>query len=144
MCMMTVLAVASAGLQVAQGVAANDAAKANARYAALEGKYAMDAAQANAADLRYKGQFVLGQARVEQAKAGVDLSSGSPVTTAVESARNIEYDALKVLRGGEYAQWSKKAEASIRRAEGKAALTGSILGGALSLAKSGYDDGWFK
>lgn len=143
MCISTVLAVAGAGLQIAQGVAANNAAKTNARYAELEGRYAMDAAQSNAADLRYKGQFLLGEERAAQAKAGVDLSAGSPVTAAAESARNIEYDALKIMRGGEYQRWGKKAEASIERARGKAAMTGSILGAGVSLLDNGYRNQWF-
>lgn len=135
--MMAAAAVATAGGQIASGIAANNAAKANARALEEQGRQEVAAANMKASDVRYAGNRLMGETKVTQAKAGVDLSSGSAADVAAESALNIEQDALRALYGGRVRKWQTDAQAAITRSEGKNAKTMSFINAGTTLLKGG-------
>jgi hypothetical protein len=102
----------------------------------LQAKQEMDAANVQASDIRYAGDRSLGTIQAQQAANGVDVSSGSAADVAAESAANIETDALRALYSGRLKKWQLNSQASITRAEGKAAQRQGYMDAAATLLGS--------
>jgi hypothetical protein len=129
---------------IASGIAASQAANANARIAKYQGDAALAAANAEARQIRYRGDMVLGQTRAQQAANNLDLSGGSPADVAAESARNIEYDALNAYYGGQTKKWAYDVQASQYKAQSQAAMINAISGAAGSVIGAAVEQDWFK
>jgi hypothetical protein len=134
--MMIIAGGLAAGGQVAAGMSANAAAKANADSLRQQGNLEMASASQKAEDIRYSGKRMLGETRAIQAKAGVDISGGSAADVGAESALNIEQDALRALYGGRVRKWQTDAQAKIVRAEGKNAMVMGYINAGTTLAKT--------
>lgn len=145
MCIPAAVAVMAvqATASVAQGMAAAQAASANAKIAKYEGQRALEAANVEARQIRYRGDAVLGQIRAQQAANNVDLSSGSPADVGAESARNIEFDALNAYYGGQTKKWSADIQAAQYKAQGQAAMVNSLIGAAGSVIGTAIGQDWF-
>jgi hypothetical protein len=128
---------------IAQGIAASQAANANAKIAKYQGEAALAAANVEARQIRYRGDMVLGQTRAQQAANNVDLSSGSPADVGAESARNIEFDALNAYYGGQTKKWSADIQAAQYKAQGQAAMMNSIFSAGGSILGSAIQQNWF-
>lgn len=147
---LTAAAVASTALSVAgsisAGNAANEAGKANARNLRMQGKQAMDAANMEAGDVRAAARKSAGAIAAQQAANGVALDGGSAMDVAAADAQAFEEDALRALYGGQIRRWNARAEADIKRYEGKVAQRQGYIkaaGTLLSSAASGTFDNLF-
>jgi hypothetical protein len=136
MCMM-VMGLIGAGISAAGAIAGGMAQKQMADYQAK-------VAEINAASARQEGitqagatrdqyQEVAGSQRAALAKSGVDINSGTSATLGLELQRREEVAAaVDIWRGRtEGVKFQNQAEAA--KAEGKAAMTAGIIGGASSL-----------
>ncbi|MBI1213955.1 MAG: hypothetical protein GC190_21040 [Alphaproteobacteria bacterium] len=128
---------------IAQGIAASQAASANAKIAKYQGDAALAAANVEAGQIRYRGDMVLGQTRAQQAANNVDLSGGSPADVGAESARNIEFDALNAYYGGQSKKWAADIEASQFKAQSRAALTNALFSAGGTILSTAIDQNWF-
>lgn len=92
--------------------AAGESALAQAQYNANVANYNAQTAEENAAEVRKKAAYdaalqrkkiavTIGQQRLDYASAGVELSSGSPLETMLQQARDGELDAQTLLYNGE-------------------------------------------
>ena len=92
--------------------AAGESALAQAKYSANVANYNAQTAEENAAEIRKKAAYdaalqrdkirkTIGQQRLDYASAGVELSSGSPLETMLQQARDGELDAQTLLYNGE-------------------------------------------
>lgn len=92
--------------------AAGESALAQAKYNANVANYNAQTAEENAAEVRKKAAYdarlqrekiakTIGQQRLDYASAGVELSSGSPLETMLQQARDGELDAQTLLYNGE-------------------------------------------
>jgi hypothetical protein len=135
-------AVLKAGAQVAQGVQGYQTGKAQQKLYQQEGQAALGAANANASRLQREGEAFLGTTRAIQAASGVDIATGSPADVAAESAKNIEMDRLTELFAGRLKYNDAIFRGRAARAQGSAALTQGIVGGASTLLTSAADQGW--
>lgn len=131
----------TAASTVAGGVAANNAAKANAKQLERQGQDELTAASMAANDQRYAANRQSGTVRAQQAVNGVDLASGSAADVGAENAANMELDALRTIYGGQVKNTSLRNQAAVTRWEGKTKQTLSILsaaaGAAGGMAKAG-------
>jgi hypothetical protein len=113
----------SAGSSIGGGIAANQAAKRDARR--LERLGEIDANEA-----RLRGSKLRSAQRVAFAKGGVSLQAGTPLDVFAESAGQVELNALR--RRARF-----REEAAAQRAGGKSALTGGITSGIGTLLGGG-------
>ena len=113
----------------AQGDAADDAAKYNAKVAENDAITARQQADFERNRLRKQHLRVLGRQRAAFAKSGTDLT-GSAVDVMYDSALEGEMDELLVLYGGSLAAGNRQAAAQLARAEGRNARTSGYLNAA--------------
>jgi hypothetical protein len=142
---MTVMAVASTGMQVYGAISAGNAADAAAKYnaAALErqARQELNAANMQAMDIRNEGKRHGGEIVAIQGKSGAAIGSGSALDVVGADAQAYEEDALRALYGGQIKAWGLKTEAGIKRYEGKVAkqqgyikAAGTLLGSAAKMS----------
>ena len=131
----------SAGGAIQQGQAANRAAQYNAQVQDMNAKIA----ERNARDAIERGQLeeqqkrqataaVIGRQRAAMAANGVDIGFGSALNTLVDSAMIGEIDALTIRSNAAREAYAydvdatnRRADAKLSRAQGRAAVTGSLL-----------------
>lgn len=141
MCTLLATAIGAAGTLV-QGIAANSAAKAQARVSEANARIAEN--QAHDAVLRGGQEETKlrrdlsrqqGQQRAMLAAAGIDTDTGSSADIRTSSLREGEEDAAAIRMNAARERWGYQVqatnyrnEASAARAQGRNALFGSILG----------------
>lgn len=109
------------------------ASRAGSRAARAEARSMRESAAFEEAQFRKRAAQLLAKQRAIGAASGVDISSGSPLTMMLDSAREAELEALSIRRSGEIGAEGKKFESRLarRRIPGQAfagvAKTGSIL-----------------
>lgn len=133
----------SAATTVAGGVAANNAAKANAKQLERQAQDELAAANIAAGDQRYAAERNSGSVRAQQAASNVDIGSGSAADVGAENAANMELDALRTIYGGQVKNSALRSQAAVTRWEGRQKLNLSILAGASQLAGGAARSGVF-
>lgn len=129
---------ASALGQVAQGIAGNKAAKAEAASIDMQAAQAQEAAKQEAIRIRKSADRSKGAARAQLAASGVDVNSGSAISIEQDIAFGAEQDAMNALLTGERQFAAGTARAAQTRAAGRNGLTGSLLGAASTVGLRGW------
>lgn len=116
---------------IAQGVAANNAADFEARQMEAKGKEEFAAAQREAQMKRREGALVNSRAQAIAAASGAGAGVDAPtiVKLMTGTAGEADFNARSVMYGGEQRKRGLFDSARGRRAEGKASLLGSVIGG---------------
>lgn len=119
------------------------ASEQNAAYAQAEADYARDTAWSNAGEKRREYARLIGAQRAKMGASGAAADSGSFLDLSLDTRERGELDAFALLREGDNAAWRAEVQRDnyLSSAEqyraGKtspgAALTGSLLSGALNL-----------
>ena len=133
----------TASTTIAGGIAAQSAAKQQARNLQIEGRQALQVGNVEANRIREAGERELGTTRSIQAKAGVDIGSGSAADVGADIAGVYDQDALFALYGGRLRAWQKNAAAAQAKFEGKQALTSSLISAGGTLLGGAIDGGLF-
>lgn len=136
---MAVAAVAGAAVSaygaVRQGQNAKEAAEYNARASEIEAAEAKRKAAYDAETSSMQFKELMGKQKALYAKAGVDLSSGSPLLTMSFQAEQAERDKQAILYSGKTAEQSSLTRASLFRDSGSDSQTaGYISGGSTFLS----------
>lgn len=109
------------------------ASRGQARAARAEARSLRESAVFEEGQFRKRAAQLLARQRAIGAASGVDISSGSPLTMMLDTAREAELEALSIRRSGEIGAEGKKLESRLARAKipgqlfAGAAKTGSIL-----------------
>ena len=120
---------------VRQGKAAKEAAKYNSNIAELDAAAAKKKAEYDAETSATQFKELMGKQRALYAKAGVDISSGSPLLTMSFQAEQAEKDKQAILYQGKTAEQSSLTRASLFRDSGSDSQTaGYISGGSTFLS----------
>ncbi len=143
------LAIASAGMSlvggIAQAASARSAAKATS---AANERAAIEASQGAAMDAHenaLKTRRFMGSQMADMTALGADVSGGSALDIAFESARAAETDELNLLEAGSRERRSYLERASAARREGRAAATGAIISGVGQALQKGSEIAqWYK
>ena len=104
-----------------QGIAQSTAYKYNAAINEQNAIAARTKADYEEKETRQKAQKLMSTQRALYAKAGVDLSSGSPLLVLADTAAEAEEDALAVRWGGDVAVAEQKNQATLNRFYAKTA-----------------------
>ena len=136
---MAVAAVAGAAVSaygaVRQGQNAKEAAEYNAQASEREAAEAKRKAAYDAETSSMQFKELMGKQKALYAKAGVDLSSGSPLLTMSFQAEQAERDKQAILYSGKTAEQSALTRAGLFRSTGSDAQTaGYISGGSTFLS----------
>ena len=132
MAVMAVLAIAAAAAQVASKI--SDAhvqeAQADANVRMADQNRAIAGEQANAREeaQRRQGAQYLGRQTAAAAQSGVDITSGSSLDVARQSATNLELDAQTIRYQGLMQGFSFQREAGLQRAKAHNIEAGVPLG----------------
>jgi hypothetical protein len=140
-----------------QGMAANSAAKAqaraeqqNARLVELQGEDAVRRGGREEEKFRRQLAIHQGQQRAVLAASGVDIDSGSAAELQEASLMEGEEDAAVIRLNAQREKWgfdmqalNHRNAASAARSAGKNAMTAGIVGGATSLLSGAYSAGLF-
>src|SRR3990167_7885773 len=102
----------------AQGQAASQAARYNARVAEQQAESARQAAAADAETRRRQLDRVLGTQRARYGASGVIPSEGSPLLVMMESEEEAALDVARVRHGGAAAAHGLGLESTILRRQG--------------------------
>lgn len=143
------LAIASAGMSLVGGLAqAASARSAASASAAANERAAMEASQAAAMDAHenaLKTRRFMGSQIVDMAAIGADVSGGSALDIAFESARAAKTDELNLLEAGSRERRGYLERASAARREGRAAATNAIVSGfGQALQQGSQISQWYK
>lgn len=132
---------------LAAGAAANDAAQSEAAQLEAKGKEDFAASQREAQDKRREGRLVNSRQQAIAAASGAGADTPTIVKLMTDVAGQSEYNAQTTMFGGLQRKKGMNDSANARRAEGSAALTGSVfdaLGTGLSGAsKFGTSKSWW-
>lgn len=137
----------SAGGSIVQGISANNAAKTEAAQMEERGKEDFAASQREAEDKRREGRIVNSRQQALAAASGAGADAPTIVKLMTDTAGQAEYNAQTSMFGGLQRKKGMNDSANARRAEGRAALVGSVfdaagtaLGGG---SKFGTAKGWW-
>lgn len=118
----------SAGGQIAQGIAANNAAKSEALQLEARGKEEFAAGQRDAFQKRREAQLLNSRTQALAAASGAGADSPTIVRLMAGTAGEGEYNAQSVMYGATSRQMGNNAQAKAARASGRASLLGSVIG----------------
>lgn len=125
--MLAVSAAVSMAGTLAQGIAQKRAANAQAQQDEHIAAQQRDQAMQEADRIRRAGERTQGQARAQLAASGIRVDSGSALLIDEEIGYESELDAQNTLLTGERGARASEYSASMARARGSNAMTGSIL-----------------
>lgn len=117
----------SAGGSLVQGVAANNAAQAEAAQMEEKGQEEFAAAQREAMAQRREGRLINSRQQALAAASGSAADSPTIVRLMTDVAGGAEYNAGTTMYGGIQRKKGLRDGANARRAEGQAALVGSVF-----------------
>jgi len=109
------------------------AAKRQAKFALLQGQIEEKQSRVLASEVRRKGAKLIASQISGFAAAGVDVNSGTPIDVYMDTAADVELEALSVLHAGTLAKISARESAKTATTSGGQAQTQSLLqaGGSL-------------
>ncbi|MDD2657193.1 MAG: hypothetical protein PHD04_00845 [Candidatus Pacebacteria bacterium] len=117
-----------------QGQAAEDASEYNARISENDALAAKEKAEYDAETSAREFKRLMGRQKALYAKAGVDITEGSPLLMMAYQAEEAERDRQAILFGGKTASQSALDKARLFRLEGSnAATAGNISAGSTFL-----------
>lgn len=119
----------SAVSQYQQGQTAAAAYEYNAKVAEAEGRARKQKAGLEEEQSREKLKRILGTQRALYAKAGVDITSGSPLLTMMDTAMEGEKEAQLIRYGGEVEEAQAINQARLQRMYGAGARRAGTVGG---------------
>lgn len=142
MSLATVLLVASTALSAVGSLAKASAEASAARMSAdIARQQAAALRQAGAEEARRRrqaGERLLGTQLARFAKSGVVTDEGTPLLVMMETAREIERDALLSQLGFETEARTKDIEAQLFRRQARAARVGGAVGAGQSLLSGAF------
>lgn len=119
------------------------AAKFNAAVASNNALSSRQAAAAEAERIRQRNRRLAGAQRANYAKAGIDISFGTPQDVILDSAVQGEMDAMTTIYQGQTTANNQNARAVLFKMEGEAAraslpwaIAGTALQGAATIASA--------
>lgn len=124
---------------VQQGMAANAAAKYNARVSENNARQAELSAKYDEDRHRDNVMRLMGSQRARYAAAGIDPNSDTALDVMADTAIQSELDALALRYGGKVQSSAYKDQANLDRAAGKNAMMAGYMGAGGSLL-TGYSD----
>lgn len=127
--------VISAGMSVAQGMAASKQANFSAAVAKQQADRERLQAASDGRDFRRGQSRVMASRRAAAGASGVDASTGSSLAVAEDFAGEVELNALRIKNGGEVRATRAEQFAQLQRASGKNAQIGGFVRGGASLLK---------
>ena len=125
--------VASAFGTFAGGVAQKRVGDYNAKVAENNAVAEQQRSAYEAGMIRDDKRRILGTQLATQAGNGLSVQSGTPVAVLGDTAGSAEMDILARLYGGESAATAFRNDATLQRAQGKAAMGASVLGAGTTL-----------
>lgn len=135
------LAVVAAAAQTAGPIIAGKSEKniadAQAKVAKQQASQEERAAAQKERDFRRKQRATAASVRAAGGARGIELGVGSPLLSAVDFTKETERQALRIREGGEIRASRFRSQASLLKAQGKAAFVGGIISGVGSGAASG-------
>jgi hypothetical protein len=134
------LAALSALASVSQGIQQQDVANYNARVSENNALVERQIGQIEEMRFRRETRRRLAAQRAADSASGFDMTFGTPLALARESAANAEFDAQLIRFNGARSADRFRSAAALERSQGKAALQTGIAGAGLSLLR-GYTDG---
>lgn len=132
----TGVAVASS---VTEGIAASNAASANASLRRNEANQTRQMTALNETTKRRQTERVLRQQVVDQVAAGSDPTSGTSLDQAFFSARNADLDIQRIRLGGELKANSLENRANFADAEASNAIVFSAFSAGANLLRGGRE-----
>jgi len=118
---------------VMQGMAGKQMADYEAKVAKINAEAAIREAFAQSGATRDQFSEARGEQTAALAKSGVDINTGTAATLGLETQRREEHAAAVDIWKGRTEQTKFKNIAEAKKAEGKAAMMGGIIGGISSL-----------
>lgn len=128
------------GGQVAAGYGDQKAANYNANVLNTQANQVAVATGMEEANLRRQQRQDIAAQIAEAGSRGIDVGSGSIVDVIRQNASNAEMDALTLRYRGEIEQAGLKAQAKMKRYEGKQALYSGLAGAGSKLLSANYED----
>lgn len=123
----------SAYSQYEQGRAQKSAYRANAKIAESEAVAAREKAILDEQQSRQRTKRLMGTQRSLYAKAGVDLSSGSPLLMLSATAAEGEEEAQVIRAGGDVEEYRARSQAGLNRYYGRMASAAGTIGAGTTL-----------
>ena len=132
---LVVAAVVVAAGSITAGMAARGQARAQAKSAKIQAEQERRKAAFAERDFKRRQRAAAASVRAAGGARGVDVGSGSPLLAALDFGAETERQALRIREGGEVRANRLENQASLLRAQGKAAMMGGFFGGAGGAAK---------
>jgi hypothetical protein len=128
----------SAGGQLAGGIQANRSAKFSAQQAERNALAELAAGVSEATEQRRQGRAVQSDARAAMAAGGGTTTDPGAIETLGKIGQVSEYNALSALFGGQNRAEALRTAARARRAEGRSAMMGGLIGGGATALSGKY------
>lgn len=132
---------------IAGGIAANDAAQTEAAQMEARGKEEFASSQREAMAQRREGRVLASRQQALAAASGAGADAPTIVRLMADVAGDAEHNAQTSMYGGLQRKKGMRDSANARRAEGSAALTGSVFDAAGTVigggSKYGTSKGWW-
>ena len=137
-----VLSAAGAALSAVSAIQQGQAAQSQANFQAAilrqQAERERQQAASDAEDFRRNQSRILAARRAALGASGVEPASGSPLLVSEDFASEVEFQALRILSGGEVRATRAEQQAVLQRFAGRAARTsGFIRGGSLLVTGAG-------
>lgn len=118
---------------VVEGIGAYGQARAQAKVQKQQAAHRRQVAQRDEEDLRRRQRATMARQRALMGAAGVDLSSGTPLRLAEQTAEEAEYQALRLRSQGVTEATRLRQQASLTKQQGTMALLGGVTRGGAQL-----------
>lgn len=118
---------------VVEGIGAFGQARAQAKVYKQQAQHTQQVARAEEADLRRKNRALMARQRALLGAAGVDISTGTPLRLAEQTAEEAEYQALRLRSQGVTEATRLRQQAALTRHQGTMALIGGFTRGGAQL-----------
>jgi hypothetical protein len=127
-----------AASSISQGAAASRAGKMNAAISDSNARVVAARGAFEEAKVRDQVDRVLAGQRAYYADAGLDLTTGSPIATAAQSAAQGEVDAVLTRQKAQADSEGLKLQAEQQRAQARQAMAQGIFGAATTLLSGAF------
>lgn len=129
---------------VSQAQASSNAAKAEAAAREAEAASAREAAEYEETQFRRRAALLMGKNRAVAGATGLDISSGSPLLSELDTIEQTELEALNIRRTGEVSAQGREFEARLARQRGRYARStiGPTVVGGVAQAGSSVLGSW--
>jgi hypothetical protein len=119
---------------IVQGIGGYKAGKFNRKVANRNARMAEQEGVANAERIRNLGRIAMGRQIGAQAESGFEVGTGSAIDSLIESATNIELDAMDARREASSRAYAYRTQGHLAYMEGRNKLIGGFFGAASTVA----------